>query len=221
MPKVTVDEAKAMMRDDYRAMRREYTRMRDIAQKRVGRLLQTEFSETVGAKHQYDTGMKDAEGNPIYKAGFPTLKSLDPRDFAKAFSELSKFVSAKGSVIKGQQEIKEKTTERLNKSIGNKDEQGNPITPVNPGNYWRVIKILDEARRQKVTYDSNKMVELADATLELSKEQFDVILDNLQNTLLNSDTIQGSLEQYMADKKVEGYQQVNIDDFLEAMGWKV
>lgn len=207
MPKVTVIEAEAMMRDDIRAMRKEYTRMRDIAQKRIQRLGQTEFSETATYKSN--------------RTGFKKLKELDPRDFAKAFSELSKFVSAKGSRIKGQQEIKQKTTERLNKSIGNEDEEGNPISPVNPGNYWRVIKILDEARRQKVSYGSDKMVELADTTLALSKDQFDSILDNLQNTLKNSDTIGDSLAQYMKDNKIESYQKVNMDSFLEAMGWKI
>lgn len=219
MPGVSVTEAEAMMRDDIRAMRREYTRMRDIAQKRVGRLLQTEFSETVGAKHQYDTGMKDAEGNPIYKAGFPTLKSLDPRDFAKAFSELSKFVGASGSTIKGQRETKRKTTERLNESIGNRDEEGNPVSPVNQGNYWRVIKILNEARRQKVVYGSDKMVELADATLELTNDQFDVILDNLEQSLQHSDTIGDSLSGYLEKNDIQSFQMVDMDDFIKELGW--
>lgn len=205
MEKVTVDQAKAMMRDDIKAMRREYTKMRDIAQKRIKRMGQTEFSETQTYKSN--------------RLGFKRLRDLAPGDFAKAFSELSKFVTAKGSTIKGQQESKRKTTAKLNKAIGDEDEEGNPVTPVNSGNYWRVIKILNEARRQKISYGSDKMVELADATLGLSNEQFNDILDNLENALKESDTIGDSLEKYMKDKGLEGYQKVNMDDFITALGW--
>lgn len=205
MPRVSVTEAEAMMRDDIRAMRKEYTRMRDIAQKRIGRLEKTEFSET----STYQTN----------REGFKKLKELDPRDFAKAFSELSKFVSASGSTIKGQRETKRKTTERLNESIGNRDEQGNPVSPVNPGNYWRVIKILNEARRQKVVYGSDKMVELADATLELTNDQFDVILENLEKSLQHSDTVGDSISEYMEKNDVQGFQVVDMDDFIRSIGW--
>lgn len=220
----TVQGAKTMLStgtpDDISTIRSEYTRMRDAAQKRVKRL-QKLFPDTVGAKQKYDTGRKNKDGEPIYASGFQKLRDIQPKDFAYAFSELAKFLRAKGSTVTGQREIERKTTKKLNHAIGDKDEKGNPITPVNPGNYWRVIKILNEARRQKVTYGSDKMVELADATLGLTNDQFDDILDSLQNTLKNSDTIGSSLEQYMKDKKIEGYQKVNIDDFLVAMGWKV
>jgi len=219
MPRVTVIEAEAMIRDDLDAMRREYTRMRDIAQKRVARL-QKSFSETVAAKQRYITGY-DANGAPIYKMGFQTLKNLDKmslNNFAKAFSELSKFLNAKGSTIKGQREMEQKTTASLNEAIGTEDEQGNPVMPVNPGNYWRVIKILNAARSQKLVYGSDKMVELADATLALSKDQFDVILDNLETALSHSDTIDVSLAVYMEKHDIKSYQMVDMDDFIQMLG---
>ena len=179
MPKYTVTEAEAMIRDDIKAMRREYTRMRDIAQKRVARL-QKMYPDSVGAKHWYDTGKKDKEGNPIYKSGFATLRLLDPRDFAKAFSELSKFVNAKGSTVTGQREIKEKT-------IRTWQEQG---LSLNQSNYGRVIKILEEMRKQKLTYGSDKAVELADTMMGLDDQQTNEWLDHLDYLLQHTDELQ-------------------------------
>lgn len=205
-------------KDDMATMRAEYTRMRDVAQKRIQRL-QKDFPNTAGARIKYDTGKKDAEGNPIYKSGFQKLKNLDPRDFPKAFSELAKFIRATGSTVTGQRIIQEKTMNRLNKAIGDRDEKGNPIYPVNPSNYWRVIDQLEEARRRKVTYGSDKMVELADATLELTQEQFNVLLNNLSKALEHSEEMNDSLHAYMLKKGIQDYQKVNMDDFIKQLGW--
>jgi len=217
----TVQGAKTMLStgtpDDISTMRSEYTRMRDVAQKRVKRL-QKLFPDTVGAKQKYDTGKKNKDGEPIYASGFQKLRDIQPKDFAYAFSELAKFLRAKGSTVTGQREIERKTTAKLNKAIGDEDEKGNPITPVNQGNYWRVIKILNEARRLKITYGSDKIVELADATLALSKDQFDVILDNLETALSHSDTIGVSLAVYMEKHDITSYQMIDMDDFIQMLG---
>jgi hypothetical protein len=218
----TVQGAETMARmgkkDDLSTMRAEYTRMRDVAQKRVARL-QKMFPETVGAKHKYDTGKTDSEGNPIYKSGFPTLKTLDPRDFPKAFAELAKFVKAKGSTVTGQKQIQQKTIETINKATGNADENGNSHGGLTKENYWRFIKILEEARRQKITYDSDKMVSLAETTLELSNDQFDSILEKLAEFIEHSDEVGNRLSDYMKDKNIQGYQQVDMDDFISQIGW--
>lgn len=219
----TVQGAETMFntgtKDDLATMKSEYTRMRDVAQKRIQRL-KKEFSETVGAKRT--TKIVNDKGELIREySGFPRLRDIKPQDFAKAFSELAKFVKAKGSTVTGQREIQEKTTNRLNKAIGDTDAKGNKLPPpVNPNNYWRVIKQLEEARRQKVTYGSDKMVEVADATLELSEEQFDILMGNLDGVLQHSDEIDDSLEEYMEKKGIEDYQEVDMDDFLEYAGWK-
>lgn len=218
----TVQGAETMVstgtKDDLSTMRSEYTRMRDVAQKRIKRL-QRNYPETVGAKRT--TKILNDRGELVREyAGFPKLQDIKPQDFAKAFSELAKFVRAKGSTVTGQREIQEKTTKRLNKAIGDTDARGNPLPPpVNPSNYWRVIKQLEEARRQKVTYGSDKMVEVADETLELSPEQFDILLDNLSGVLEHSDEIGDSLEEYMKKKGIEDYQEVDMTDFLTAMKW--
>ena len=94
----TVQGAETMARvgtkDDLATMRAEYTRMRDVAQKRIKRLGK-QFPES--------------KAYQSHKQGFAKLKDLDPRDFPKAFAELAKFVRAKGSTVTGQKQIKEKT----------------------------------------------------------------------------------------------------------------
>ncbi len=179
----TVQGAETMARmgtkADLSTMRAEYTRMRDVAQKRVARL-QKMFPESVGAQHRYDTGKTDSKGNPIYKSGFPTLKTLDPRDFPKAFSELAKFVRAKGSTVTGQKQIKEKT-------IKTWQDQG---LNLNQKNYDKVIKILEEMRRRKIVYGSDKAVELADSMLDLDDQQTNEWLDHLDVLLQHTDELQ-------------------------------
>ena len=179
----TVQGAETMARMgtkyDLATMRAEYTRMRDVAQKRVARL-QKMFPESVGAQHRYDTGKTDSKGNPIYKSGFPTLKTLDPRDFPKAFAELAKFVKAKGSTVTGQKQIKEKT-------IKTWQEQG---LNLNQKNYDKTIKILEEMRRRKIVYGSDKAVELADSMLDLDDQQTNEWLDHLDYLLQHTDELQ-------------------------------
>ena len=179
--KVTEDEASSMFRDNPVAMLKEYERMRDIARKRMNRIRSDEFDWTKASKER-----------------FPAYTQMDKRDFSKAYSDLSKFLSAKRSTLGGQKEIRRTTSITLNKSIGaykvNKkgeyelDEKGNYIlktgaSHVNNANYERVIKILNEARKMKITYDSAKMVELANITLALSDDAFDAILDNLDTAI--------------------------------------
>lgn len=189
--------AKLGTKDDMSAMRSEYTRMRDAAQKRVARL-QKLFPESVGAQHRYDTGKKDKEGKPIYKSGFQTLKNLDPRDFPKAFAELAKFVKAKGSTVTGQKQIKEKT-------IKTWQDQG---LNLNQRNYDKVIKILEEMRRQKIVYGSDKAVELADSMLGLDDQQTNEWLDHLDTLLQHTDELQ----------EIPNLQGYDFDEILDMLG---
>ena len=210
MERVTVDQAQSMMRDDIRAMRREYTKMRDIAQKRIQRMGKTQFRETETYKNN--------------RVGFARLRDLDPRDFAKAYSELSKFVTAKGSTIKGQTEIMYKTSRKLNKALGFKDKDIDEKTGMTPGginqdNYWRMIRILNKARKDKIFYGSDDMKELADLTLGLTREQFDDVLDNLNWYLTHTENV----KQYLEDPKnidpESGYLIVDMKAFREKIGW--
>ena len=202
MPKYTVDEAKVMFREDPKGMKAEYTRMRDIAQKRIKRMSESEWTWTKTYKE--------------HAQGFMKISEIDPRDFAEAFSELSKFVNAKASSVRGQEAIRKKTTATLNSAIGEKK--------INKRNYKRVIKILNESRNRKIIYDSDKIATLAETTVDLTDSQFDDILDNLESLLEHtselSDTFTGSFSEYMKSQNIKDYQVVDIDDFLESIGWK-
>ena len=184
MAKVTVYEAEIMARDNMRALKEEYTRMRDIAQKRIKRLGESSFKESKAYVNN--------------QTGFAKLKDLDIRDLPKAFSELSKFVSAKGSSVTGQKQIRAKTIKTL-------QEQG---LGVNDKNYGKVIKIFEEMRKQKLTYGSDKVVELADSMLYLDDQQTNQWLDHLDTLLQNTDKLQEIPE-------VEGY---DFDEVLEMLG---
>ena len=165
----TVQGAETMARlgtkDDMSTMRTEYTRMRDVAQKRLKRLAKA-FPES-----------KAVQSHP---KGFPKLRDMDPRDFPKAFAELAKFVKAKGSTVTGQKQIKEKT-------IKTWQEQG---LNLNQNNYDKTIKIMEEMRRRKIVYGSDKAVELADSMLDLDDQQTNEWLDHLDTLLQHTDELQ-------------------------------
>ena len=164
----TVQGAETMARigtkDDMSTMRSEYTRMRDVAQKRIKRLAK-QFPESKAYK--------------THAKGFAKLKDLDPRDFPKAFAELAKFVKAKGSTVTGQKQIKEKT-------IKTWQDQG---LNLNSKNYDKTIRILEEMRKQKIVYGSDKAVELAESMLDLDNQQTNEWLQHLDDLLTHTDDL--------------------------------
>ena len=183
----TVQGAETMARmgtkDDLSAMRSEYTRMRDVAQKRL---------------HRLEKAFPESKAVQSHPQGFPKLKDLDPRDFPKAFAELAKFVKAKGSTVTGQKQIKEKT-------IKTWQEQG---LNLNQKNYDKTIKILEEMRRRKIVYGSDKAVELADSMIDLDDQQTNEWLDHLDMLLENSDKLQEIPD-------IAGY---DFDEILDMLG---
>lgn len=206
----TVQGAKSMLSgtpDDISTMRSEYTRMRDVAQKRIKRL-----GESFPESKAYTQN----------KSGFPRLKDISPQDLPYAFSQLAKFVRAKTSTVTGQRIAQEKTTVTLNNAVGagSKDEgSGKVQAGVTKQNYWQVIKILERARKNKATYGSDKIVTLAEETMVLSKRQFKVILNNLEKVAPNADDFQESLKDYMARHNLKGYRKVAMSKFIEEAGW--
>ena len=89
-------------RDDMLALRAEYTRMRDTAQKRIKRIQEAGFGFS-----------KYIQERP---EGFPKLKDIDERDLPQAMNELYRFLSAKTSTLAGQRETMRKTIETFEKS---------------------------------------------------------------------------------------------------------
>ena len=184
MAKYTVSEAEMMFRENASAMRKEYSRMRDIAEKRIKRLGESEFTTSKALRE--------------HPEGFTKLKDIDARDLPKAFSELSKFMSAKGSSVTGQRQIREKT-------IRTWQEQG---LNLNQKNYDKTIKILEEMRRRKIVYGSDKAIEVANAMLEMDDQQTDEWLDHLEVLLQHSDELQ----------EIPGLSGYDFDEVLRMLG---
>lgn len=194
--RMSVEEAEARYRKDSKHMREEYARMRDVARKRMGRMKDDEFDWTEASQER-----------------FPSFSQMDSRDLPKAYSDLSKFLTSKRSTLGGQKEIRNKTMYTLNKAIGaiyedeetGKEVLDKTVSHVNTHNYDRVIKILNEARKMKITYDSEKIVALADMTLEHDNLDLDNVLDNLGAMLEHVDDLQvlDNLDGYDFDEIIE------------------
>lgn len=211
-------------KDDIATMRAEYTRMRDVAQKRIKRLGK-EFPQTKAyTSHKYYTGKVDKNGKPIYAEGFQKLRNIEPWNFAQAFSDLAKFLNAKGSTVTGQRSMQDKTIASLNKAIGadgsdddeEPDGEGNRVTK---GNYWRVIDLLEESRRMKIVYDSDKLVALAELTMGLNKGQFKTVIRNLDTFVRHKDEYRGAMNAYMKENNIKSVKKVNMTDFKNKMEW--
>lgn len=212
----TVQGAKSMLRgtkDDIASMRAEYTRMRDVAQKRIKRL---------------GEAFPESKAFSSHRNGFPKLKDISPQDLPYAFSELYKFVHAKTSSVTGQRQAQAKTMATLNNAVGAGAKKGEPPQDgskqktqagVTKQNYWKVIKILEKARKNKATYGSDKIVTLAEETMSLSKRQFSVILNNLDKLVNNADDFKDSLESYMAKHNITNYKRVPMSKFIKEVRW--
>lgn len=147
------------------AMRREYARMRDVAQKRLARLEKAYPNVAAVREHP---------------RGFVKTKDLKPADMATALSDLERFLRAKGSTVSGQKDIERKTIETFQR-------QGLGLTPKN---YNMAISIFEEMRKQKIVYGSDKVVELADSMLDLDDQQRGNWFDHLAELLPKASDIQ-------------------------------
>ena len=124
-----------------RELRQEYTRLRDIAQKRVKRLAESEFNES-------STYNK-------WKEGFPKLKDLKTRsDIAHGLSELASFISSPYSSVSGQREVKRSQAQTLEKHYPGLDLSGNKFD-----RFTRVMNAQVQNNIEKV-FGSNRAVML-------------------------------------------------------------
>lgn len=93
-------------------LRDEYTRLRDIAQKRIKRLGKSEYAGS--ATYQK------------WKEGVPKLRDLkNTSDIAHGLSELASFIGSKYSSVSGQKELKRSQAEVLEKHYPGLDLSGN------------------------------------------------------------------------------------------------
>ncbi len=189
-------------RDDMVALRAEYTRMRDTAQKRIKRIQEAGFGFS-----------KYIQERP---EGFPKLKDIDQRDLPQAMNELYKFLSARTSTLAGQRATMEKTIKTFQKS-------GVTITPAE---YPFFIQTLEKLRKSKVKnmYDSNRIKAVTTAALSINKDENDfnnkLFISNKARLrkLLNHANELDKLT--TAINKHEGkFTAVNMDSYIKSFGW--
>lgn len=128
-------------------MKREYSRLRDIAQKRIARMGETEFARS--ATYEQNVGR------------FPVLSTFkgehgrirNKAAFARSLSQLARFVESPISTTRGQRAIQSQTIQTL---------QDRGYTFVNKSNYWDFLNYMEEARARKLDriYDSERIAGL-------------------------------------------------------------
>lgn len=126
----------ALSESDYR---KEYSRLRKIANERLKRLSESEY--------------RSSQAYQINKHGFPKLGDLTDGAFKFELYRLQKFVSARSSSVTGQREI-EKTTISSLRSSG--------YTFINKSNYRKFIDYIEQIRAKNNgrLYDSDRVVDV-------------------------------------------------------------
>ena len=105
-------------------LRKEYTRLRDISQKRLKRLAASEFSDSEAYKYNVDR--------------FKKIKDIkSDAELRILLSDLSRFVNAESSTIKGQWAILARRVESMQKNIPGL------IIPSDPKEQLQWFKFMD------------------------------------------------------------------------------
>lgn len=187
--------ARMATRDDFSALKSEYTRMRDAAQKRLKRLQKSEFSQAKAVQERPE--------------GFPKLADLKVSDIPYAMNELYRFLQAKTSTVSGQRA-------RMMKTIQTFKESGIDITPKE---YPTFIKVLESMRKNKLMYDSEHAKELTEAMLSSNKVDRRVWTSRKRiNTLLKHAGELDKLTNRINESRGK-FTAVNMDDALREFGW--
>lgn len=122
-------------------LRKEYTQLRDIAQKRIKRLQDSEFKDSATARRWAD--------------GVPKLKELNSKeDIVFALYDLKSFLKSPYSTIRGQRSIRGKVMKKLKKHY--------PEININDANYNTFTRIMNAQTDNKIEklFGSNRAVAL-------------------------------------------------------------
>jgi len=139
----TPSEIKAKLEaggDLVKEVRKEYTRLRDISQKRLKRLAEAGYTDTEVYQRNYNH--------------YPKLKDIKSKsELAQRLSDLSRFVGSSQSTVKGIKERNKKTLEQL-------EEHGYDF--VNESNLRDFGDFMEQYRDQllDMDYDSGDAAEL-------------------------------------------------------------
>jgi hypothetical protein len=156
---------KAEIQENRAAVRKEYTRLRDISQKRLKRLKAAGLDDTQAYLKNYKH--------------YPKLKDIkSDAELASRLSDLSRFITAKASTVSGQKDIMKKSLTTLH---------DNGYKFVNEGNFRDFGKFMEEYRNQMLdmSYDSGDAADLYGVVVkhqldpEKVKADFEFWLENL------------------------------------------
>ena len=157
-------QIRSTMRAGSKDVRKEYTRLRDIAQKRLKRMAAAGYGNTQMFKMNINK--------------FPKLKDIgSPEELAQRLSELSRFVMAKESTISGMKSANQKRLDTLL-------EHGDDF--VTKENLMDFGEFMEEYRLQALDmeYDSGdaaevfSMLEKHEISLDDVREDFEYWLEN-------------------------------------------
>lgn len=130
-----------MLKSDPATVRKEYTRLRDIAQKRLKRFETAGLTKTQAYKRNV--------------AHYPKLKDIkSDYELAGRLSDLERFISAQAGSVSGQKEIRKKAISTLHE---------HDYTFVNEQNFDDFTDFMEEYRDQMLDgegYDSGDAAEL-------------------------------------------------------------
>ena len=182
-------------RDDWRALKEEYTRMRDTAQKRLKRLQKSDFSQA--------KAVTDRPG------GFPKLSELRQEDIPYAMNDLFRFLRAKTSTVSGQRS-------RMEKTIQTFKEAGIEISPKE---YPTFIKVLESMRKNKLMYDSEHAKAVTEFMLSNNKIDKRLLTSRKRiSTLMAHARDLDKLSEKVTEHRGK-MTAVDVDDALREIGW--
>ncbi len=156
----------ALENDNEKAVRKEYTRLRDIAQKRLKRLKAAGYEDTEAYRKNINH--------------YPTLKEIKTKsELAQRLSDLSRFIKSELSTVSGIKERERKTLESLS-------EHGYGF--VNEGNLSDFGDFMEQYRDQllDMEYDSGDAAEVYEVAIkhkldpEEVAQNFEFYLENLE-----------------------------------------
>ena len=143
-------------KDDMSAIKAEYTKLRDIAQKRLKRLAESEFANRKVVTSNV-TKFYNEKGEVIKQyPGFPKLRDIRQADIPAAMAALAKFVGAKGSTVTGQRS-------RRDYLINKFQEDGLNITEKT---YDKFMDMLEIMRSRKIFYGSDKIADVVNIVVD-------------------------------------------------------
>lgn len=130
-------------------LRKEYSRLRSIARKRLERFEGTEWTDTQTYK--------------AYKEGFKPIKDIkDERELRYQLTQVARFVTTETASVSGLEKQRKQAIETLN-------DRGYSF--VNKKNYHKFTDFMEYVRTSSIAklYDSNQVAEFFEESLEKRK----------------------------------------------------